>query len=85
MSSELQKTYDMLESLVLWDPSIIAPRGTFKIRVVAREFGVEESEAETMISNLRNHLDKYVDETDFCHDITLCHPVIKYNHMGYEQ
>ena len=85
MSSELQRTYNMLESLILWDPSIIAPRGTLKMRVVAREFGVKESEAETMISNLRNHLENYVDDTDFCNDINWCFPRAKYNHLGYEQ
>tara|TARA_R100001082_G_scaffold99250_1_gene67880 strand:+ start:643 stop:894 length:252 start_codon:yes stop_codon:yes gene_type:complete len=83
MDTELQKTYDSLQDIIEWDPSVVA-RG-FKIRPLARYFGVEEERMKTMIKDLRNHLDEYVDDNDFCNYIQWCQPRKPYNHLGYEQ
>ena len=76
MDTELQKTYDALQEIIEWDPSVVT-RGV-KIRSVARYLGVEDWKAKTMIRDLRNHLDEYVDDNDFCNHIRWCRPRIKH-------
>jgi hypothetical protein len=68
----LEQQFATLGDLVKWDPNVVAPRGCFSLRKVARYLDVPEHEAEFIINNLRTHLDKYVDDNDFCNKIKWC-------------
>ena len=85
VKADLEKQYVSLQALVIWDPSVVSPKGTFNMVKVARFYETTPYHAEIMINGLKAHLDKYVDDNDFCHNIQWCFPKSKYNHLGYEE
>ena len=72
VKSDYEKQYTSLEALVRWDPSVVSTRGSFNMAKVARFYDTTPHRAEIMINGLRTHLDKYVDDTDFCNLIQWC-------------
>ena len=72
VKSDYQKQYTSLGALVRWDPSVVSPGGSFNIAKVARFYETTPHHAESMLNGLKTHLDKYVDDNDFCNYIQWC-------------
>lgn len=74
VKSDYQKQYSSLFALVQWDPSVVAPRGSFNFTKVARFYDTSPHRAEIMVEGLKTYLEKHVDDNDFCNLIHWCFP-----------
>ena len=71
----LQDKYNFLKYSIAWDPSIVSYNsGKINISKLAVNSKLSKSHVTTIIEDMKNHLDKYVDDSDFCSDIKWCFP-----------
>ena len=71
----LQDKYNFLKYSIAWDPSIVShTTGKINVSKLSVNSKLSKSHLTTIIEDMKKHLDKYVDDSDFCSDIRWCFP-----------